>query len=181
MNNDIDARITEIDIQIAALQEEKARLLGIELKSNPYMNLKSMANKSFGEGWSEVWVANKCPSLVSDRHPGYDFISKHLGRVELKSTRLPLTKITYNQCHPHDCDYFLFIDYNTQDGTEDIFLLPSANFFDIHPSIQHERKSAEEGACFSATGCSCKRNKVILEQYRVASWEELEKIAGGYV
>ena len=98
MNNDIDARITEIDIQIAILQEEKARLLGIELKSNPYMNLKSMANKSFGEGWSEVWVANKCPSLVSDRHPGYDFISKHLGRVELKSTRLPVSKfyLKYN-------------------------------------------------------------------------------------
>ena len=181
MSMDITARITEIDAQIAALQEEKARLLGIEIKINPYANLKAMANKSFGEQWSEAWVASKCSSLVSDRHPGYDFTSSQLGRVELKSTRLPLTKITYNQCHPHDCDYFLFIDYHTQDGTEDIFLMPSENFFDIHPSIQHERKSADEGACFSATGCSCKRNKEILEQYRVASWEELEKIAGGCV
>lgn len=179
MSDNISARIAEIDAQIASLQEEKARLLGIELQVNPYANLKALGNKAFGEGWSEPWVASKCPSLIRDRHPGYDLVSKNLGRVELKSTRLPLTKITYNQCHPHDCDYFLFIDYHTQDGTEDIFLLPSANFFDICPSIQHERKNADEGDCFSATGCSCKKNKNILEQYRVASWEELEKLAGG--
>ena len=175
----IHARIIEIDEEIARLQEEKARLLGEEIKINPYANLKSLSNKSFGEGWSEPWVNSKCPSLVMDRHAGYDFTSKTLGRVELKSTRLPLTKITYNQCHPHDCEYFLFIDYNTEDGTEDIFLMPSAEFFSIHPSIQHERKSAEEGACFSATGCTCKRNQKILEKYRISSWVELEKRAGG--
>ena len=178
--SNITDRIIEIDSLIASLQEEKARLLGIEIKNNPYLDLKSLSNKSFGEGWSEPWVSKHCPSLISNRHPGYDFTSITLGRVELKSSRLPLKQITYNQCHPHDCDYFLFVDYNTETGTEDIFLMPSDNFLELKPSIQHERKSADEGACFSASGCSCKRNKNILEKYRVSSWEELEKIAGGY-
>lgn len=175
--SNVAARIAEIDILIAQLQEEKARLLGIELETNPYANLKTLGNKAFGEGWSEPWVASKCPSLVQDRHTGYDLVSEALGRVELKSTRLPLTKITYNQCHPGDCDYFLFIDYNTVDGTEDIFLMPSTDFHLIHPSVQHGRNS--EAQCYSATGCSCKRNAAILENYRVNGWEELEKIAGG--
>ena len=169
------ARIAEIDIQIAKLQEEKARLLGIELEINPYATLKTMSNKAFGEGWSEPWVASKCPSLIQDRHPGYDLVSEILGRIELKSTRLPLTKITYNQCHPNDCDYFLFIDYNTIDGTENIFLMPSADFQSLHPSQQHGRNDL----CYSATGCTCTRNAEILENYRVNGWEELERIAGG--
>lgn len=172
-------RIQEIDEQIAALQAEKALLLGEELKTNPYADLKSMANKSFGEGWSEPWVASKCPSMVRDNHPGYDFSTVGLGRVELKSTRLPLTKITYNQCHPHDCDYFLFIDYDTINGTEDIYLMSSEDFMLLHPSIQHERKSAEEGECFSATGCTCKRNAEILKSYKLRGWDELELYAGG--
>ena len=174
--SDIAARIAEIDIEIARLQEEKARLLGIELQINPYANLKTLSNKAFGEGWSEPWVASKCPSLIQDRHAGYDLTSEVLGRVELKSTRLPLaSKITYNQCHPNDCDYFLFIDYNTIDGTEDIFLMPSADFQLLHPSQQHGRNDL----CYSATGCSSKRNAAILENYRINGWEELERIAGG--
>ena len=176
---DIKKRIAEIDEEIAKLQAERALLLEEEVKVNPYAHLKTLSNKSFGEGWSEPWVASKCPSMIQDRHAGYDFSTIGLGRVELKSTRLPLKKITYNQCHPHDCDYFLFIDYDTVNGTEDIYLMPSEDLSLIHPSIQHERKSAEEGECFSVTGSSCKRNAKILKKYKLNSWDELEKRAKG--
>ena len=44
--SNIATRIAEIDILITQLQEEKAKLLGIELETNPYANLKSLSNKA---------------------------------------------------------------------------------------------------------------------------------------
>ena len=51
--------------------------------------------------------------------------SEKYGRVEVKSARLPLKTITYNQCHPYECEYFLFVNYDTENGGEEIFFIPS--------------------------------------------------------
>ena len=115
-------RIIEIDKMIEALKEERMQL-------NPYANLKDLSNKSFGEGWSEPFICSKCPSFEQKDQKGWDLWSSALGRVEVKSTRLPCTSITFNQCHPYDCDYFLFVEYDTINITEHIFLVPSKDFF----------------------------------------------------
>ena len=163
-------RIAEIRKQIASLKAEMETL-------NPYANLKELSNKSFGEQWSEPYICSKCPSFEKKDQKGWDLWSEALGKVEVKSCRLPC-EITFNQCHPYDCDYFLFVEYDTEDPAEYIFLVPSKDFFSFSHTTQHERKSKEEAECFSMSGSS-KHNKELLENYRVVSWEALEKLAKG--
>lgn len=95
-------RLKKIRATIAAFQEEGRVIVS---KYNPYYNLKTYSNKKFGEEWAEQYVVSKCPSLESKRGRGYDFIC-YLEKIGLKSSRLPLKRITYNRCHPSDCDYF---------------------------------------------------------------------------
>jgi hypothetical protein len=140
---------------------------------NPYAGLKELSNKEFGENWSENWIVQHCPSLLRNNGRGHDLFSEHLGRIEVKSTRLPCKQITFNQIHPYDCDNFLFVLYNTEDGTEEIFLVPAATLVaEFSLSVQHQRvDSGEKANCF--TMGMTKKNKAILEKYRIASWEEL--------
>ena len=169
--NEKKARIIEIDEIIEKLKKEKMEL-------NPYANLKDLSNKTFGEGWSEPFICSKCPSFEQRDQKGWDLWSKALGRVEVKSSRLPCASITFNQCHPYDCDYFLFVEYDTIEIIEHIFLVPSKDFFQFSIGVQHTRNSKEEAECFTLSG-STKKNCKLLEKYRVNGWEDLEKIAGG--
>lgn len=164
-------RIREIDEIIAKLKAEKESL-------NPYANLKDLSNKNFGEEWSEPYICSKCPSFERKDQKGWDLWSDALGRVEVKSSRLPCKQITFNQCHPYDCDYFLFVEYDTEEITENIFLVPSKDFFTFGVSVQHSRGEKEQADCFTLSGTT-KANKERLEHYRIQNWEELEKIAGG--
>lgn len=161
-------RIQEIKEQIEALKAELVIL-------NPYAGLKEMSNKKFGEEWSESWILQHCPSLKKDNGRGHDIFGENLGRVEVKSTRLPCKQITFNQIHPYDCDYFLFVLYDTENATEEIFLVPSSDIIDTQKfslTIQHQRVDNKEMAnCFTMT--MTKKNKTSLEAYRLASWEEL--------
>lgn len=161
-------RIQEIKEQIEALKAELVIL-------NPYAGLKEMSNKKFGEEWSESWILQHCPSLKKDNGRGHDIFGKNLGRVEVKSTRLPCKQITFNQIHPYDCDYFLFVLYDTENATEEIFLVPSSDIIDTQKfslTVQHQRVDNKEKAnCFTMTMTI--KNKMSLEAYRLASWEEL--------
>ena len=175
---DISIRIAEIDAQIAQLQQEKMRLINIELINNPYAELKAMAPKKFGE-WSELYICKQCPSFDRRNQKGWDLWSDVLGRVEVKSSRVPNNSgVTFNQCHPYDCDYFLFVIYNTEEATEQLFLVPSSDFNKFEASPQHTRNDREHAECFNMLA-SAKKRMAILEHYRVNGWEELEKIAGG--
>lgn len=163
-------RLEEIRKTIAALQEEKQKIVS---KYNPYFNLKSYSNKKFGEEWAEQYVHSMCPSLEMNRGKGYDFVC-HLGKVELKSSRLPLKQITYNQCHPQDCDYFLFINFNTETGEEEIYLVPSSHFNRLHYSQQHSRN---DESCYSISGT----NRSPPRPYLIADWAALEAYARGEI
>lgn len=90
---------------------------------NPYGNLKSLSNKAFGEEWSEPYILSQVPALRKDNSAGHDMFSEKYGRVEVKSARLPLKTITYNQCHPYECEYFLFVNYDTENGGEKRYFL----------------------------------------------------------
>ena len=168
MENTNRTRILEIKAQMELL---KAELFAL----NPYAGLKEMSNKEFGEGWSESWILQHCPALKKDNGRGHDVYGEKLGKIEIKSTRLPCKQITFNQIHPYDCDYFLFVLYNTEDGTEEIFLVPSEDIIDNNKfsiSVQHQRVDENEKAnCF--TMGMTKKNKATLEHYRIISWEEL--------
>lgn len=168
---DAKARIEEINHIITQLKAEREAL-------NPYANLKELSNKNFGEEWSEPYICSKCPSFEKKDQKGWDLWSDALGRVEVKSSRLPCKSITFNQCHPYDCDYFLFVEYDTEEITEHIFLVPSSDFFSFSTSVQHTRNDRERAECFTLSG-STKKNVQLLEKYRVNGWEELEKLAGG--
>lgn len=163
-----EKRLKEIRKLIAELQEEE-RILASE--DNPYYNLKSYSNKKFGEEWAERYVHSKCPSLEMKRGKGYDFICS-LGKIELKSSRLPLKSITYNQCHPFDCDYFLFINFNTETGSEEIYFVPSARFSELHYSQQHSRN---DESCYCVSGT----NRSSLRPYLINDWDELENFIRG--
>ena len=162
-------RIIEIRKQIAELEKELITL-------NPYAGLKSLSIKAFGEEWSEPWILQHCPNFTRDNGRGHDFYSEKLGRVEVKSARLPLKQITFNQIHPYDCDYFLFVLYDTEEGGETIYLVSSKDIIDktkFSLSIQHQRvENKEEANCF--TMGMTKKNKAALENYKVANWEELD-------
>ena len=159
-------RIKEIYAQIEALKQELFAL-------NPYAGLKELSNKAFGEGWSENWIVQHCPNLIRNNGRGHDLYGEKLGRLEVKSTRLPCKQITFNQIHPGDCEHFLFVLYDTESGEEEIFLVPSANLVEeFSLSVQHQRvDSGEKANCF--TMGMTKKNKTNLEKYRIASWEEL--------
>ena len=174
--NDYKTRIAEIDLLIAKLQAEREELIG---ETNPYAQLTNMAPKAFGE-WSEKYVCEKCPSFERKNQKGWDLWSDILGKVEVKSSRVPNKSggVTVNQCHPYDCDYFLFIIYNTEEATEDLFLVSSKDFPKFEASPQHTREDKEHAECFNMLA-SAKKRAALLEQYRVLDWEELKKIAGG--
>jgi hypothetical protein len=167
----IKEQIAELDKQIEILKAKKLAL-------NPFANLKDLGNKNFGEQWSEPYICSKCPSFEQKDEKGWDLWSNKLGKVEVKSSRLPCGQITFNQCHPYDCDYFLFVEYDTEYADVHIFLVPSKDFFQFGVSVQHTRANREEAECFTLSG-STRKNVTLLERYRVASWEELEKLAGG--
>lgn len=171
MNNVQKARIAEINALIEKLMAEREAI-------NPYANLKSISNKEFGEAWSEPEIIKHCPSFEQRDEKGWDLWSKALGRVEVKSTRLPCQQITFNQCHPRDCDYFLFVLYDTEEAEAIRYLVPAKDFFDFSVTVQHDRKSKEEASCFSMSGSSIK-NKTKLANYIVPSWEALETLAKG--
>lgn len=157
-------RIAEIDKLIAELKAEKEQL-------NPYANLKDMSNKKFGEEWSETYICSKVSGFERRDEKGWDLWNAKLGRIEAKSSRLPCAQITFNQCHPNDCDYFLFVEYDTENITEHIFLVPASDFFSFGVSVQHSRTDV---SCFTLSGSS-QKNKRLLEQYRLAGWAELEE------
>lgn len=61
--------------QIALLEAEIEKL-------NPYGNLKNLSNKAFGEGWSEPYILEHCPSFTRVDAKGYDFTCQNLARLK---------------------------------------------------------------------------------------------------
>lgn len=159
-------RLAEIDALIAELKAEKEAI-------HPYANLKDFSNKSFGEAWSEPHILARCPSFERIDAKGYDFYSPALGKVEVKSCRLPAN--TVNQCHPNDCDWFLFALYDCEEDEDYLYLVPSNDFMDLNPSAQHDRG---ESGCYNMQIWTKARKKILEEKYRI-SYEELEKRASG--
>lgn len=141
------------------------------IQLNPYARLKQMSNKEFGEQWSESYILSKVPQFKKDNGLGHDFMHSILGKIEVKSCRLPCSTITYNQCHPEECDHFLFVNYNTNNGTETIYLVPSIDISNdkfFSKSKQHSR----EGGCYTVSG-STRKNAAALENYKIGSLENL--------
>ena len=139
---------------------------------NPYGNLKEMSNKEFGEGWSEKYILSKVPLLKKDNSIGHDMFSEKYGRIEVKSARLPLTTITYNQCHPYECEYFLFVNYDTENGGEEIFFVPSKDILNEELFSKSKQHSRTEESCYTISG-STKKNKQSLTQYRFMTFSDL--------
>lgn len=141
------------------------------LQLNPYARLKQMSNKEFGEQWSETYILSKIPHFQKDNSRGYDFLHPILGKVEVKSCRLPCSSITYNQCHPDECDHFLFVNYDTLNGSEIVYLVPSIDISNetiFSKSKQHSR----EGGCYTISG-STRKNATALSHYKIGTFEDL--------
>lgn len=165
------ARLAEIDRQIAALQKEKEQI-------NPFANLKALSNKAFGEGWSEPYIINQCSNLIQDNGNGHDLGTAAGEQWELKSSHLPCVNITFNQCHPYECDKFLFILYDTIEGEVIIYLVPSKDIKkNFHYSRQHTHTAAKEDADCVSIAYSVVNKKILEENYRVKDFEELNRLA----
>ncbi len=157
-------KLAEIDSQIELLKKKKESI-------NPYSNLKSYNNKKFGEEWSEPHIIDNCPIFEIIDGKGYDFYNKKLGRIEVKSCRLPAT--TVNQCHPNDCDYFLFVFYDCDNYEDYLFLVPSKDFVEkFEPTPQHDRHKMT-ASCFNVS-LGTSRRKELIKQYKV-TYESLNK------
>lgn len=160
-------RIEEIDALIESLREEKYSI-------NPFAYLKDMSMKQFGEEFSENYILARVPNLISRHGAGHDMYSTKLGLIEVKSGRPPYKKTwTFNQLHPHECEHFLFVFYDTENASTEIFLVPSKditnnNIFSI--SKQH----STNGECYSMSGT--RKNILALQEYKINSWEELNNI-----
>ena len=144
---------------------------------NPFATLKSLSNKKFGEEWSENYVRAHTPNLIRDNGTGHDALTKSGEKWEIKSARLPQKDICFNQCHLGGCDKFLFVLYNCETGEEQIYLVPAIDIRkNFHYSAQHIREGKETAECVSI---KYNGNKEVLENhYRIANWEELNKMAG---
>ena len=164
-------RIAEINTQIAVLQAEKAAL-------NPYAGLKDMSPKKFGEQWSESWIRSQCSNLTQNNGSGHDLLAANGELWEVKSSRLPCGEITFNQCHPYECDRFLFVLYDTMTGDETIYLVPAADIkAKFCYSRQHGHGTCKEDADCISVGYG-KTNRELLEKnYKVESWEALNLLA----
>lgn len=141
---------------------------------NPYGNLKNLSNKAFGEEWSEQYILSQVPSLRKDNSAGHDMFSEKYGRVEVKSARLPLKTITYNQCHPYECEYFLFVNYDTENGGEEIFFVSSKDIINEQLFSKSKQHSRMEESCYTISG-STKKNKQSFARYRFMTFSELNK------
>lgn len=158
--------VYDIDRQIQELQNKK-------LKINPYSCLKNLYGKAFGEGWSELHILEQCPKLERDNSNGHDFYNKNLGKIELKSFRIPATKSTANQCYPKECDYFLFVFYDVEEYEDYLYLISSDDLVrEFSKSPQHDRNAVP--ACFSVS-LATKKNKEKLQKYKT-SYKELNKL-----
>lgn len=155
-------RIKEIDRLIAELMAEKEAI-------NPFANLKNMNNKNFGEEFSEPYIISKCPNLIKDNSTGHDVRTVGGELWEIKSSRLPLKKITFNQCHPTECDKFLFVLYDTDEGDVLLYLVPSKDIELFAPSSQHVRGSLD--CCSVSWGVKTRHS--LEEKYRIESFEQL--------
>ena len=165
------ARLKEIDEQIAILMKEKASL-------NPYAALKDMSPKKFGEQWSEDWIRSKCSNLTKYNGSGHDMKAANGELWEVKSSRLPCKEITFNQCHPYECNRFLFVLYDTVNGDETIYLVPAE---DIKKKFSYSRQhghdvSKEEADCISV-GYGVSNKKILEANYKVNGWEALNALA----
>lgn len=158
-------------------QKEIERLLERQKQLNPYYGLKLMSNKEFGEQWSEPYILLQCSNLQKDNSRGHDFYNEKFGRIEVKSSRLPNKGITYNQCHPYECEYFLFVNYNTIDGSEQIYFVPSEKVLDSSLFSITKQHSRDEGTCYSMSG-STKKNKASFETFYFESFIALNKYLG---
>lgn len=165
------ARLIEINKQIQALQKERELI-------NPFANLKALPNKAFGEGWSEPYIVNQCPNLMRDNGRGHDLQAITGELWEVKSSRLPCASITFNQCHPYECDKFLFVLYNTLEGEVIIYLVPSKDIKErFSYSRQHTHISSNEEADCISVRYSGDNKKLLEEYYRVKDFEELNRLA----
>ena len=154
-------RLKELDLQISELQKEKEKL-------NPFANLRSMANKAFGE-WSEDYIIENTKNIRKENDMGRDLVSDNLGKIEVKSTR-NTTKITFNQIKPEYSDYHIFIIYDIDNIDTSIYLVPN-HLFGTELTISKQHNYSGEGNCYTMS--SSKKNMVVLEKYKV-TWEELD-------
>ena len=136
--------------------------------------MQDLKSKAFGETWSESHILERCPKLERINSKGYDFYNKNLGKIELKSFRVPTKKgSTANQCHPKECDYFLFAFYDVEDYEDYLYLISSIDLWqEFSRSPQHDRNLIP--TCFSVK-LDTKENKEKLQKYKI-SYEELNKI-----
>lgn len=165
LNDEARQRISDIDEQIRLLMEEKENL-------NPFSKLNMMSWKEFGEEFSEQYVLDRVPNLKPCRGAGHDMFSKRLGYIEVKSGRLPYKRgWTFNQLHPSECDWYLFVFYDTENYDVTIYLVSST---DITDADQFSISKQHGDGCFSMY-CSLK-NEVSLQQYRVKDWDTLNDL-----
>lgn len=165
MDKKVKERIQEIDNEIEKLLAEKQRL-------NPFASLKSLSWKEFGEGFSEQYVLDHVPHLSKENGAGHDMYSKRLGYIEVKSGRLPYKSgWTMNQLHPSECDYFLFVFYDTEEADTYLYLVPCGELTDSN-KFTLSRQHGE--GCFSLG--QTKKNQDSLEEYRIKDWQELDSL-----
>lgn len=165
MNAKEKKRYNEIVLDIERLQNELKHL-------NPYAHINYLSNKEFGNDWSENYIVSKVPSLRRYNGTGFNMIS-NIGTIDVVSTRILSGTVTFNQLHPDECDWFLFVFYNIIEGTEKIYFVPSELLKD---------KSLFKITKQHGSGCYCMTtspyNMSSLKYFIVHSWEELNgKIA----
>lgn len=157
-------RIQEIDNKIVELMAEKAKL-------NPFANLKEMSWKEFGEKFSENYVLEHVPNLVRKNGAGHDMYSEKLGYIEVKSGRLPYKSgWTMNQLHPDQCDYYLFVFYDTEEAEVFLYLVSTGQL----TSDEFKLNRQHGKGCFSMG--QTKKNDQALEKYRIKDWKTLNSM-----
>lgn len=164
--------LIEIDKKIEALMARKLEL-------NPFANLKAMSNKQFGEQWSESYIREKCPNLIKNNGRGHDVITMNGEKWEIKSIRLPCKNTAFNQCHPFDCDKFLFVGYDCETGEVYLYLVPSNEIKEnLNYSAQHSYgKEKEEADCIMVPFSQTNQRK-LQEKYLISDFSILNNLAG---
>ena len=156
------------------LEKEKERIIQRQIELNPYIIIKNMNGKKFGENWSEKYVRSKVPNLHKNNGKGHDLKSPKYPLIELKSSRVDFEhgKWTMNQIHVQEADAFLFVWYDCNTGEQIISFMTTKQLCDeCDRSPQHQ---ADVDIC--CTVSNTERNLKAMKRHKIASWEKLNEV-----
>lgn len=178
--------------QIAEAEARIEKELSLCDSLNPWYHIKRMHMKTFGETWSENYIASHVPNLKTERYiyeervgkngkkvikqkkekkKGFDVYGNHFEKLEIKSSRSSIEDDwTMNQLHLNEANAFIFAWYNADECYGEYALMTSDQ---IRNELEITEQHARNETVVNIKGT--KENIAVMKKYLISSWEDLNE------